>query len=323
MLNIEDKYNNDAWDKKVCDLGGNLHHSSSFLDYKASVLDQKPLCFEYILKDKLKGISTAVLIKKSRLFWPFKASSKTLYLPTVPLADSKVLYPFINKLIEYAKDFSLSELVIDSYQAENDGNELVGLGFDCKERLEFRIDLTEPEEKLFANIAYSHRRKIKKAIKSDISVSKAEKCSDSIEQLYALLKESNQRSATKNNSYNLSSIENFHKLKRYLLERSFGQIYFAKKDNEIVSGMFIGLFNNKAFYLYGGSNSLGFKLNAPALVVQELMISLKNQGIKEFNLGGVPAASTKEGHKEYGLFRFKKGFGGKVVSLHGGILHFR
>ena len=47
------------------------------------------------------------------------------------------------------------------------------------------------------------------------------------------------------------------------------------------------------------------------LIEYSLLARAKEQGLRELNLGGVPADAEREGHPQHGLFEFKRGFGGR------------
>ncbi|MHC4180920.1 MAG: hypothetical protein ACYSWU_25770 [Planctomycetota bacterium] len=42
----------------------------------------------------------------------------------------------------------------------------------------------------------------------------------------------------------------------------------------------------------------------------ELLARLREQGVEEVNIGGVPADAANPDHPQHGLYCFKRGFGG-------------
>ncbi|MCD2379023.1 peptidoglycan bridge formation glycyltransferase FemA/FemB family protein, partial [Borreliella burgdorferi] len=90
------------------------------------------------------------------------------------------------------------------------------------------------------------------------------------------------------------------------------KLIIAFYNNIIISGIIVGIYKEKAVYLYGAS-SKEYRNLMPNYAVQFKAIEmLKKLEIKEYDLLGIPPIANKN-HPLYGLFSFKTGFGGNII----------
>ena len=75
---------------------------------------------------------------------------------------------------------------------------------------------------------------------------------------------------------------------------------------------------NKYSGVYLGSSLSGKNFFAPALVYWEAIKFAKSKGAKEYILGGVPVEARTITNPQYGVYEFKKGFGGVEQDRFGG-----
>ena len=80
----------------------------------------------------------------------------------------------------------------------------------------------------------------------------------------------------------------------------------------------ITIYNGQCYYLHGGSSSKGFELGASYLLFWEIIQDLKYNHFNLFNLGGVPKEAENGESLSHGLFRFKRGFGTRIIACMGG-----
>ncbi len=72
----------------------------------------------------------------------------------------------------------------------------------------------------------------------------------------------------------------------------------------------------RAFYLYGASSGEERQLMAPYALQWDAIRAAKSAGCREYDFCGIPPAHDP-GHPLHGLYRFKRGFGGREVHLCG------
>ena len=84
----------------------------------------------------------------------------------------------------------------------------------------------------------------------------------------------------------------------------------------MAGSMFIGC-HNEYLNLYGGGFDEFMKWNAMYAIQWYAITHAKNKGYKIYNFYGIEGNFKKENNPMYGVYEFKKGFGGKVVELVG------
>lgn len=103
-------------------------------------------------------------------------------------------------------------------------------------------------------------------------------------------------------------------------------LLFARVDEKIAAGLIAARFGREAIYMYGASSTANRAHGAAFYLQFEAMRWARDNGCRTYDLWGIPAAdpvSTEgEGHRVAGtrgddwrgLYKFKTGFGGQVVT---------
>lgn len=93
-------------------------------------------------------------------------------------------------------------------------------------------------------------------------------------------------------------------------------LLLASADGETLAGNIISISNDRATYLYGASSNTKRNHMASYALQWETMRFARQKGCREYDLYGIsPFADAS--HPLYGLYRFKTGFGGRVVHKQG------
>ena len=110
------------------------------------------------------------------------------------------------------------------------------------------------------------------------------------------------------------------------------ELLVAEHGGDLLAGIVVASFNGEAIYLYGASSSQKRNLMPTYLLQWEAMRRAKDRGLVRYDLWGVPheLADLKLGESDplpeakggrgddlWGVYRFKRGFGGKLVSYCG------
>lgn len=105
------------------------------------------------------------------------------------------------------------------------------------------------------------------------------------------------------------------------------QLFLASYQGETLAGMIVVCFGSEAIYLYGASSDSQRQLMPNHLLQWEAMKWAKAQECARYDLWGIPpeatggeeepSASDQGGHGMWGVYRFKLGFGGRVVRYAG------
>ena len=93
-------------------------------------------------------------------------------------------------------------------------------------------------------------------------------------------------------------------------------LFTATYEGELIAGIIVLLYGNRATYLYGASSNSKRNLMPNYALQWEAMKYAKETGCDEYDLFGIPPENDP-GHPMYGLYRFKTGFGGKIIRRPG------
>lgn len=102
----------------------------------------------------------------------------------------------------------------------------------------------------------------------------------------------------------------------YLLENGFAQIFLAEHEGDLIAATLAMITGNKVWYLYGASSN-NKRSYMPNYLIQWAMIQwAKEKGCSLYDFRGV-SGDLDESNPLYGLYRFKKGFGGQMTEFIG------
>lgn len=93
-------------------------------------------------------------------------------------------------------------------------------------------------------------------------------------------------------------------------------LLIAEKDKTPVAAMFLGISGLRGTYLYGASGNRGRNSMATYALQWEAIRILQQRGCTEYDMFGV-SPGPDPSHPMYGLYRFKKGFGGNLFHRMG------
>ncbi len=94
------------------------------------------------------------------------------------------------------------------------------------------------------------------------------------------------------------------------------KLLLARAEGDLIAGIIVAFLGRRAWYLYGASS--GRKRNLmPNHALQWRAIQwAEAHGCETYDLFGIPPADDP-GHPMHGLYRFKTGFGGKILHYYG------
>ena len=96
------------------------------------------------------------------------------------------------------------------------------------------------------------------------------------------------------------------------------RLYVAKYEGLILASIITIFYKNEATYLYGASSNEHRNIMPTYLLQYRAIMDAKAFGCKTYDFYGMPPCED-EGHPMAGLYRFKTGFGGKIVHRIGSI----
>jgi peptidoglycan pentaglycine glycine transferase (the first glycine) len=164
-------------------------------------------------------------------------------------------------------------------------------------------DVSLPEDELLRRMRRSHRYLIGRAAKSGASIAASTDVSD-LRELYGLILKSADRQ-----QFPVRSLDRFLRLGDLFLRDGQGVIWLARSDGRPVAGILCARFGESAYYLHGGFDS-ACRVNANEALHWKAIQWSKQMGCREYNLIGAGTRyPPQEGHRGYGTYSFKKGFG--------------
>ncbi|WKC90090.1 lipid II:glycine glycyltransferase FemX [Borreliella finlandensis] len=170
------------------------------------------------------------------------------------------------------------------------------------------LNLNNSLENILLNMKKKTRYNIKLSTKKNLNIIIDDKFKH-LSEFYKLYKETSKR-----DKFTIHSEEYIQNLIQIFKQDKNAQIklIIAFYNNIIISGIIVGIYKEKAVYLYGAS-SKEYRNLMPNYAVQFKAIEmLKKLEIKEYDLLGIPPIANKN-HPLYGLFGFKTGFGGNII----------
>lgn len=126
---------------------------------------------------------------------------------------------------------------------------------------------------------------------------------------YSLMEETGAR-----DGFHIRSIGYFERILKEL--RGKASLCMCYYQGKAVSGALVINYGGTMSYLYGASSSEHRDVMANYLMHWTIIKRCKELGCRAYDFMGIPYYYDKE-HRNYGVYRFKKGFGGRVVNYAG------
>jgi lipid II:glycine glycyltransferase (peptidoglycan interpeptide bridge formation enzyme) len=104
-----------------------------------------------------------------------------------------------------------------------------------------------------------------------------------------------------------------------------GRLLLAEHEGRLLAALVVFALDETACYMYGASSNEGRKLMPTYLLQWEAMLWAKEKGCRFYDLWGVPdedesvleSEFTRRSDGLWGVYRFKRGFGGQLVRTAG------
>ena len=316
---IKDKINTIEWDK-LLDQSNETTFFSSY--HYMDLNNDKKVYFELRSKsDKLIG---GIIARVRGDFPIIENVARSLWVESAICLDNDVLEQgryklyLLEVLIKYAVSNHFCQVVFNHWSRETLDFTTFDSRINSQKTATFLIDLSLSEDKIFSGFSKGHKSSIKKAIKvENISIFVDEKLKY-LNEYYFLYKQTQQRAikADKKSSMTLHSKEYLERL----LRLDGASLHLALLNNEVVSGAIIVENTNCAIYYLGASDiDLNRKYSSSNLLQWEIIKWAKNKGIRFYDFGGSPV-NPSDTHPAFGVYRFKKSFGGEYKEYNAPII---
>lgn len=286
-------------------------------------------------------VAATMILKKQVLNRGFSARLSILYAPKGPLLDWKndvLRNRVLNDLQAFAKKQGAIFLKIDpdivlgrgvpqsaDDVPDNAGqaarSDLMRRGWSySSDQIQFQntvlIDLSAPEEEMLARMKPKTRYNIRLAEKKGVSVRAGQP--DDLSMLYKMYAETSIRDGfvIRDENYYVTVWKSFWlKVEARKSEPSAIPL-IAEVDGEPVAAIFLFMFADRAYYVYGMSRGVHREKMPTYLLQWKAMKLAKANGCKIYDLWGAPDVFD-ENDLMWGVYRFKEGLGGEVLRTLG------
>ncbi|MDR3145018.1 MAG: peptidoglycan bridge formation glycyltransferase FemA/FemB family protein, partial [Treponema sp.] len=175
------------------------------------------------------------------------------------------------------------------------------------------IDLAKPEAALLGEMKPKWRYNIRLAERKGVRVRRAD--GEGLPVFYALFRETGRRDGIA-----IHSLEYYRTLFSHCRDYSGGgqeiRLYLADHEGEPLAAIITLFRGPDAVYLYGASSGRKRNLMAPYLLQWRAMGDARAAGCLRYDLFGIPPGEDPL-HPMAGLYRFKTGFGGRIIHRPG------
>jgi lipid II:glycine glycyltransferase (peptidoglycan interpeptide bridge formation enzyme) len=172
------------------------------------------------------------------------------------------------------------------------------------------VDLSPSERDILMNMKPKWRYNIGLAEKRGVVVRRLDE--EGLGMFYALFQET-----AKRDGINIHSLEYYQTLFTHCADYPGQELRLYLAEHEGPLGAIIVLFRGReAVYLYGASSNRSRNLMAPYALQWQAMKDAKASGCTEYDLFGIPPGKDPS-HPMAGLYRFKTGFGGRIIHRPG------
>jgi len=173
------------------------------------------------------------------------------------------------------------------------------------------VDIRGSEEEILAKMKPKTRYNTRLAEKKGVTV----RAWDDIESFHKMILVTGGR-----DGFGIHSLEYYKRVYKLLHPNDLGEILVAEYEGKPLAALFVARNGNRAYYLYGASTDEERNRMPTYLLQWEAMKWAKVRGCEEYDLWGVPdeEEATLEANFEsrhdrlWGVYRFKRGFGGEL-----------
>lgn len=215
-----------------------------------------------------------------------------------------------NQLLYFAKQQALEDNIVTLNVTHWSRKKVAGI-FDIPEQsASFIIDLNATEEELWSHVTTKLRTVIRKGEKTEVEVfsTQGEASLAYLSDFQRLRQNTQSRAISKNAQ--ASMLLKSNQFFSDLLVQPGSYFYVARYEGEVVAMALMVESGGTVYYFSGGSNlQANKKTGASSYLIWKAILGAKSIGCHTFDMGGVPV-QPDETHPAYGVYFFKKSYGG-------------
>jgi peptidoglycan pentaglycine glycine transferase (the first glycine) len=203
------------------------------------------------------------------------------------------------------------------------GKGLAALGFrsspqTIQPRRTILVDLDDEPEALLGRMKQKTRYNIRLAERKGIRVRPGDEAD--LKAFYELMERTSER-----DRFGIHSQAYYEMVYRLFVPMDRGRLFLAEYNGQLLAGLVVLVFGDTAIYMYGASSDEERQRMPTYLLQWRAMLWAREQGCHTYDLWGVPdedettleAELTQHGDGLWSVYRFKRGFGGRLVRTCG------
>ncbi|WP_151755094.1 lipid II:glycine glycyltransferase FemX [Dictyobacter vulcani] len=176
------------------------------------------------------------------------------------------------------------------------------------------LDLEPDEERLLAQMKEKWRYNIRLGGRKGVQIRVANSLAD-VDAWYALLETTGER-----DQFGIHSLAYYQQAWKVFAPDDRLRLLLAEHDGQLLAGIVVVMLAGQAIYLYGASSNQQRQLMPNYVLQWEAIRWAKQQGARQYDFWGIPATDAED-EAMAGVYRFKRGWGGRVLHYAGGYEH--
>ncbi len=265
-------------------------------------------------------VAAATVLRRTAPHLPLHAGHLA-YIPKGPVlnwSDPVICDVFFSQLTAYLRKQGAIALRMepgeDTLSAETALKRLHDMQMRCVSPIQplrtIVLDLAPSEDTLLAQMKEKWRYNIRLSARKGVTIRVAE-TPDDVRAWYRLLQTTSER-----DQFGIHSCDYYLDAWNIFASRNEARLLLAAYDGQLLAGIFVGLFARQAIYLYGASSNEQRQLMPNYLLQWEAIRWARQQGALSYDFWGIPATDAED-EAMAGVYRFKRGWGGRIVQFPG------
>jgi len=305
-----------AWDEAVTAAGGHLLQSWAWGELKARFgwrvlrVAVGPACAQVLFRPLPLGLGSIAYVPRG---------------PAADLEDAAIVRSLLEAIEPLARRQGAICLKIEPDLEDNAdlGQRLRAIGFrlspqQVQPRRTVLVDLEGGPEEILARMKQKTRYNVRLAGRKGVMVRAGDE--GDLPAFYQLMEATGER-----DGFGIHSQAYYETAHRLFVPAGRGRLLLAEYEGQLLAGLVAFAFGDMAIYMYGASSD-EHRNRMPAYPLQwEAMEWARDQGCRSYDLWGIPdededtleAKFTERHEGLWGVYRFKRGFGGRVVRTVG------
>jgi peptidoglycan pentaglycine glycine transferase (the first glycine) len=173
------------------------------------------------------------------------------------------------------------------------------------------LDLAPDEQVLLAQMKEKWRYNVRLALRKGVTIRVASSADD-VCAWYAIYQTTGKR-----DQFGIHTLDYYLRVWELLVMTGKMRLFLAEANGVLLAGIFVSLFAGQASYFYGASSNEQRQLMPNYLLQWEAIRWAKQQGARLYDFWGIPDTDDED-EAMAGVYRFKRGWGGRVVQFVGG-----